>query len=153
MDVEQNGIGGHWIKIFLSAPHCNSLSMGLFIYRTIITHFGTNVFFHFWPKIQSLFSFCSRAYEKKYGELMSMQQENIFVQTGCQKPCHFNKYSFSGDKQAILNIVSYRKHISILRKLFRNCFVFRRPRLNLPMMISFSPSWLSPTTPLLKLSI
>ena len=31
-----------------------------------------------------------------------MQQENILDQTGCQKQCSYSKYSFSGEKQAIL---------------------------------------------------
>ena len=32
---------------------------------------------------------------------MSMNFEDIFIQTGCQKPCSFKKYSLSDEKQAI----------------------------------------------------
>ena len=44
---------------------------------------------------------CYRAYEAKYATLMYIDFEEIFLQTGCQKPCTYKKYTLSGDKQAI----------------------------------------------------
>ena len=52
--VEQNGIGGHWIKIFLSAPPYNSLSMDYNSFVGQFTNFGTSqkskLHFHFVPE-------------------------------------------------------------------------------------------------------
>ena len=49
-----------------------------------------------------------------------MQRENILDQTGCQKQCSYSKYSFSGEKQAIL-ILSLCPEQTEEKKLKSSC--------------------------------
>ena len=93
--VEQNGIDGCLIKTYLFACRFNSL--GLFTSHNQILRSQSNLMIglariHLW-------FFLLRAYERKYLDLMNMELEDIFIQTGCQKPCTYKKYSLSGDKQ------------------------------------------------------